>query len=106
MGKSDTLSRHSDHGSGSGDNANITLLRPSLFAIRALERVTAIGVEAELLRDIRREFRHGEKEESVVKAVEELWKGHSKLVRVTKWSERDGLLHFRGKIYVPGSLEL
>ena len=66
MGKSDVLSRCSDHRSGSGDNANITLLGPSLFAIRALEGVTAIGVEAELLRDIQREFRHGEKEESVV----------------------------------------
>ena len=94
MGKSDTLSRRSDHGSGSGDNADITLLRLSLFAIRALEGVTAIGVEAELLRDIWREFRHEEKEELVVKAVEELRKGHSKLVHAAKWSEQDGLLHF------------
>ena len=82
------------------------MLRPSLFAIRALKGVTAIGVEAELLRDIWREFRHEEKEELVVKAVEELRKGHSKLVRVAEWSERDGLLHFRGKIYIPGSPEL
>ena len=49
MGKSDALSQHSDHGSGSGDNADITLLQPSLFAIRALEGVTAIRLEAELL---------------------------------------------------------
>ena len=62
--------------------------------IQALEGVTAIRVEVELLRDIQREFQHGEKEESVVKAVEELWKGHSKLVRVAEWSKRDGLLHF------------
>ena len=106
MGKSNALSRCSNHGSGSRDNADITLLRPSLFAIRALEGVTAIRVEAELLRDIWREFQHGEKEESVVKAVEELWKGHSKLVCVAEWSEQDGLLHFRGKIYVPRSPEL
>ena len=33
MGKSDTLSQHSDYRSGSGDNANITLLHPSLFTI-------------------------------------------------------------------------
>ena len=63
-------------------------------------------MEAELLRDIRREFQHGEKEELVVKAVEELRKGHSKSVHVVEWSERDGLLHFRGKIYIPGSLEV
>ena len=42
----------------------------------------------------------------MVKAVEELWKGHSKSVCVAEWSEQDGLLHFRGKIYVPRSLEL
>ena len=94
MGKFNALSQHSDHRSGSRDNANITLLHPSLFTIQALEGVTAIGVEVELLQDIQREFRHGEKEESVVKAVEELWKGHSKSVHVAEWSERDGLLHF------------
>ena len=42
----------------------------------------------------------------MVKAVEELRKGHSKLVRAAEWSKRDGLLHFQGKIYVPGSPEL
>ena len=75
-------------------------------SIQALKGVTAIGVEAELLRDIWREFRHGEKEELVVKAVEELWKGHSKSVHMAEWSEQDGLLHFQGKIYVLGSPEL
>ena len=49
MGKSNALSQCSDHRSGSGDNADITLLHLSLFAIRAFEGVTAIGVEAELL---------------------------------------------------------
>ena len=95
MGKSEALSQCSDH--RSRDNANITLLRPSLFTIQVLEGVTVIRVEAELLRDIQREFWHGEKEESVVKAVEELQKGHLKLVRVVEWSERDGLLHFWGR---------
>ena len=66
----------------------------------------AIRVEAELLRDIQREFWHGEKEELVVKAVEELWKGHSKLVCVAEWSKQDGLLHLQGKIYVLGSPDL
>ena len=106
MGKSNALSWHSDQGSGSRDNADITLLRPSLFAIRALEGVTAIRVEVGLLWDIQREFQHGEKEESVVKAVEELQKGHSKSVRAAEWSKLDSLLHFQGKIYVPGSPEL
>ena len=37
----------------------------------------------------------------MVKAVEELWKGHSRLVWMAEWLESDGLLHFHGKIYVP-----
>ena len=63
MGKSDTLSRCADHGSGGRDNADMTMLPPSLFAICTLKGVTAIGAEAEVLRDIRKEFRNGEKED-------------------------------------------
>ena len=45
MGKSDTLSHHADHGSRGGDNADMTMLPPSLFTIHALEGVTAIGAD-------------------------------------------------------------
>ena len=106
MGKSNTLSRHVDHRSRGGDNTDMTMLPPSLFAIHTLEGVTAIGAEAEVLRDIRKEFRDGEKEDSMVKAVEELWKGHSRSVQTAEWSESDGLLHFHGKIYIPDGKDL
>ena len=33
MGKSDALSRRADHGSGSDDNRDITLLTPKFFAV-------------------------------------------------------------------------
>jgi hypothetical protein len=36
MGKPDALSRRADHGSGQGDNDNLTLLAPELFRIHAL----------------------------------------------------------------------
>ena len=85
---------------------DMTMLPPSLFAIHALKGVTAIGAEAEVLQDIQREFRDREKEDSVVNAVEELWKGHSRLVQVAQWLESDGLLHFCGKIYVPDGKDL
>ena len=49
MGKSNTLSHRADHGSGGGDNADMTMLPPSLFTIRALEGVTAIGAEVKVL---------------------------------------------------------
>ena len=45
MGKADVLSRRSDNGSGVGDNENVTLLFPELFAIWALKGVTAVGEE-------------------------------------------------------------
>ena len=49
MGKSDTLFHCADHGSGSGDNGDMTMLPPGLFASSALEGVTATRVEAEVL---------------------------------------------------------
>ena len=42
----------------------------------------------------------------MVKAGEELRKGHSRSVWTAEWSESDGLLHFRGKIYVPDGKDL
>ena len=53
MGKPDALSRRADHGTGEGDNSNITLLTPKLFAVRALEGVEVAGAEVDILRDIR-----------------------------------------------------
>ena len=85
---------------------DMTMLPPSLFAIHALEGVTAIGAEVEVLQDIRREFCNREKEDSMVKAVEELWKGHSRLVQLAKWPESNSLLHFCGKIYIPDGKDL
>ena len=54
MGKSDALSRRADHGTGSADNDNIVLLRPELFAVRALEGIVLEGEEVQILRDIRK----------------------------------------------------
>ena len=88
------------------DGDDITLLAPELFAIRALEGLTAVGEEAEILRDVQRAMREEEREDSVVKAVEELRKGKSKSVRAAEWRESDGLLQFRGKIYVPPDPDL
>ena len=42
----------------------------------------------------------------MVKAVEELQKGHSRLVQVAEWLESNGLLHFCGKIYIPDGKDL
>jgi len=45
MGKPDTLSHRSDHGTGADDNSNIILLTPKLFAVRTLEGLEFTGLE-------------------------------------------------------------
>jgi hypothetical protein len=52
MGKPDTLSKRSDHGSGLGDNSNITLLTPGFFAVRALEGLEVVEEERDIMKDI------------------------------------------------------
>ena len=59
------------------------LLAPEL--IRVLEGLTAVGEEVEILRDVQRAMREEEREDSVVKAVEELRKGRLKSVRAVEW---------------------
>jgi hypothetical protein len=49
MGKPDALSRRADHGSGQGDNDNLTLLAPELFHIHALAGVRLEGEEHNIL---------------------------------------------------------
>ena len=44
-----------------------------------------------------------DQEEVVVKAVKELKKSPTKSVRTSEWSMENGLLYYRGKIYVPGA---
>ena len=50
MGKPDVLSRRSDHGSGSDNNQNLTLLTLNLFAIRALVGLQLAREEKDIIR--------------------------------------------------------
>jgi hypothetical protein len=106
MGKSDALSRWADHGSSSNDNENIVLLTPDLFAVRALEGMELIGEEKEISKEIRRETESGEKKEAVARAVKELRKTSTHFVQSSEWSQSQGLLYFRGKIYVLDSADI
>jgi len=106
MGKSDALSRRADHGTGAGDNADITLLNPGLFAVRALEGIEVVGEERTILRDIRTGTKDAETEEAIAKVVKELKASRSRTVRSAEWTLLDGILHFRGKRYVPDYRDL
>ncbi|GLB43852.1 putative retrotransposable element tf2 155 kda protein type 1-like [Lyophyllum shimeji] len=108
MGKPDALSRRADHGDGSADNADIVLLKPEFFAIRALQGLIAAGEEDKILQDIRRGNREGAQEDVVAKAAAALKSARSgvRSVRSAEWSEDQGILMFRGRIYVPNIPEL
>jgi len=101
MGKTDTLSHRSDHGTGSEDNDNMVLLTPNFFAVRALEGLETAGEEQGILKDIQKGTRDGEKEELVARAARELQGSPAHSVKSAEWSITDGLLYFQGKIYVP-----
>ena len=94
MGKSDTLSRRSDHGSGTDDNQNLTLLTPGLFSVRALEGVQVTGEEKDILREIRQGMEDEDQEEVVVKAVKELKKSPAKSMKSSEWSMENDLLYY------------
>jgi RNase H-like domain found in reverse transcriptase/Integrase zinc binding domain len=106
MGKPDALSRRADHGLGTGDNSNITLLMPGFFAVRALEGLVAVGAEKDIRKDVRKGTRDGEKEEAIAKVIKELTAVHTRTVRSAEWSHTEGMFYFRGKAYVPGFLNL
>jgi hypothetical protein len=107
MGKPDALSRRADHGSGQNDNDNMTLLSPALFRVHALSAIALVGPERDILRDIRRSLRDDKQEEPVAKAARELRRDRGRgIVRSAEWSESEGLMLFRGKVYVPEDREL
>jgi hypothetical protein len=107
MGKPDALSRRADHGSGQGDNDNLTLLAPELFRIHALAGVRLEGDERNILREVRCSLKVNVQEESVAKAARELQKDKGRgTIKSAEWSESDGLLMFHGKIYIPKDRDL
>jgi len=59
-----------------------------------------------MLREICQGNQKGDQEEPVAKAARELRQTSSKMVRSVEWSEDDGVLWFRDKIYVPQNLDL
>jgi len=106
MGKPDMLSWRLDHGKGASNNEDVVLLQPELIAVRALEGLHLEGPERDMLREICQGNQRGEQEEPVTKAARELWQASSKMVHYVEWSEEDGVLWFRGKIYVPRNSDL
>jgi hypothetical protein len=104
-GKPDALSRRPDHGKGEDDNTDVVMLQPHMFHIHALRRghVLLTGIEGDLLRKIRAAK---DLDETVVKAMEELRKSVERGLVSEEWSEEQGLILYRGKVYVPKDMNL
>ena len=64
------------------------------------------GVEQKILSDIRKRNRNGDQEEPIAKTARELWSSANEAVHSWEWLNVDGLLWFRGKIYVPRNPDL
>jgi len=106
MDKLDALLRRADHRNGASDNENIVLLQPEFLAVCALEGVELTGIEQKILSDIHKGNRNGDQEEPIAKAAQELRSSANEAVYSSEWSNIDGLLRFRGKIYVLRSPDL
>jgi len=52
MGKCNALLQHTDHGTGTDDNCDLTLLHPKFFAIHALQGVAFKGTEHDIACEI------------------------------------------------------
>jgi hypothetical protein len=83
------------------------LLAPELFRIHVLAGVRLKGDERNILREVRHSLKDDVQEESVVKVARELRKDKGRgTIKSAEWSESDGLLMFRSKIYVPNDRDL
>ena len=106
MTKADTLLRHADLKKGiESDNKDVMLLKPEFFRVRALHQSHLLieGQEEKLLSRIRSSKDH---ENAVVKAVEELKRSGTKTIRSDEWALEQGLVLYRGKVYVSKDTKL
>jgi len=68
--------------------------------------VELTGIEQKILSDIRKGNWNRDQEEPIAKVARELQSSTNGTVHSSEWSNIDGLLRFRGKIYVPRSPDL
>ena len=98
MGRVDSLSRRVDWVEGvEKDNKNQVMLKEEWLEIRVMEQLVE-GPEEEIMRKIK-EAR--DKDEKVIKAVEEMKKAGVKMLRNEEWQIEEGLVLKEGRVYVP-----
>jgi len=98
MGKVDSLSRRVDWAEGvERDNESQVMLKEEWLEVRAMEQLVE-GLEEKIVKKIK-EVR--DKDEEVIKAVEEMKKAGVKMLRNEEWQVEEGLVLKEGKVYVP-----
>jgi len=97
MGRADSLSRRVDWAEGvERDNENQVMLKREWIEVRAMEQLVE-GPEVEIVKKIK-EAR--DKNEEVIKAVEEMKKAEVKTLRDEEWQIEEGLVLKEGRVYV------
>ena len=98
MGRVDSLSRRVDWVEGvEKDNENQIMLREEWLEVKAMEQLIE-GPEEEIVKKIK-EAR--DKDEEVIKVVEEMKKAEVKTLRDEEWQIEEGLVLKEGRVYVP-----
>ena len=98
MGRADSLSRRVDWAEGvERDNKNQVMLKKEWVEVRAMEQLVE-----ELEKDIVKKIKEArDKNEKVIKAVEEIKKAGVKTLRDEEWQIEEGLMLKEARIYVP-----
>jgi len=103
IGRADSLSRRVDWAEGvERDNENQVMLKEEWLEVRAMEQLVE-GPEKEIVKRIK-EVR--DKDEEVIKAIEEMKKTGVKMLRNEKWQIEEGLVLKEERVYVPKNEKL
>ena len=97
MGRADSLSRRVDWTEGvEKDNENQVMVREKWLEVRAMEQLIE-GPDEGIIKKIK-EAR--DKDEEVIKVVEEMKKAEVKTLRDEEWQLEEGLVLKEGRVYV------
>ena len=84
------------------DNENQVMLKEEWLEVRAMEQLIE-GPEEEIVKKIKEAK---DKDEGVIKAVEEMKKAGVKVLRNEEWQIEEGLVLKEGRVYVPNDKKL
>ena len=98
MRRANSLSRRVNWAEGiKKDNENQVMLKEEWLEVRVMEQLVE-GLEKEIVKQIK-EAR--DKDEEVIKTVEEMKKTGVKMLRNEEWQIEEGLVLKEGRVYVP-----